>query len=355
MGKQLLVADQVKLQESAVSDDGLIEACLITPGWGSSGYYAESLLKENADKFIAGLHMYWDHPTVTEEWQRPERTLRDLAGALVEEAEWKDEGWSGPGIYAKAKVFKDYKETVDEIAPHIGISIRAYGTTHVGEAEGDSGDIVDSIVAVASADFVTLPGRGGKIKSMFESLRSNDDKDEPQRKDAPVDDVLKKQYESRIQELEAQLTEAKGNLATAQTELEEARGETALLREAVVLSEAKTAVEAELGKDKYDGLPEMSKTRLAEAVSAKPPVKDGSLDKEELVRVVEAKVKAEVDYLSKLGFGKVVGLGESRNPDEDAENDANESGNGTPDKLEESFKRLGLSESRAKIAAGGRN
>ncbi len=49
---------------------------LITPGWGSSGYYSEDVLEAaGRDRvFPAGTHMYIDHPSESETFDRPERT-----------------------------------------------------------------------------------------------------------------------------------------------------------------------------------------------------------------------------------------------------------------------------------------
>jgi hypothetical protein len=67
------------------------------------------------------------------------------------------------------------------------------------------------------------------------------------------------------------------------------------------------------------------------------------LDKDGFKKVIDEAVKAEADYLAKLGNGRIAGLGGSN------EGPAfNEAG------LVESFKALGLSESAAKLAAQGR-
>src|SRR5690554_7670050 len=42
---------------------------------GSSGYYPASVLeRDGATAFPAGTHIYLDHPTWEEDWQRPERS-----------------------------------------------------------------------------------------------------------------------------------------------------------------------------------------------------------------------------------------------------------------------------------------
>ena len=54
---------------------------LITPGWGSSGYYsAEALQQAVADRvWPRQTQMYIDHPTAEEQHTRPERSLQTLS------------------------------------------------------------------------------------------------------------------------------------------------------------------------------------------------------------------------------------------------------------------------------------
>ena len=104
--------------------------------------------------------MHWDHQTATEEAERPEGSLTTLAGELISDARWQDSGQAGPGLYADAKVFGPYQEAVNELAPHIGVSIRASGRTKQGEAEGRKGPILEQLVAARSCDFVVTPGAG---------------------------------------------------------------------------------------------------------------------------------------------------------------------------------------------------
>jgi hypothetical protein len=164
--------DRQPIAEAAVRGDGTVPVKLISPGWGSSGYYPAEMLERDGPKvFAAGTKMYWDHPTATEAAERPERSLRDLAGELVSAARWDPAHVDGPGLYAEAKVFSPFRESLDQLAPHIGVSIRASGTATQGEAEGRSGPIIDQLLGAMSVDFVTEAGRGGRILELFESLR----------------------------------------------------------------------------------------------------------------------------------------------------------------------------------------
>lgn len=149
----------------------LIDVELITPGWGSSGYYSADVLEAaGRDRvFAAGTHMYIDHPSASENRDRPERSLRDLAAVLAEDATW-----NGTALRGKARVFAPYQPLVTEMKDDIGVSIRAGGEVEMGEAEGRRGRIVTQLVHATSVDFVTRAGRGGRIAQLLESARPTD-------------------------------------------------------------------------------------------------------------------------------------------------------------------------------------
>jgi len=168
-----LDGDLVDLVEtSAVRSDGTVQVKLISPGWGTKGYYSSELLESDGPSaFPAGTQMFFDHPDDIESRIRPERSLRDLAGALATPARFDPSGPTGAGLYAEAKVFSHYQPLLEEMAPHIGVSIRALGTGQPGEAEGRRGLIVESIDEAVSVDYVTKAGRGGQVLPLLESAR----------------------------------------------------------------------------------------------------------------------------------------------------------------------------------------
>lgn len=168
-----LAGEFVALREKALRRDGTIGLRLIGPGWGSSGYYpAETLRRDGPQVFRSGMKMYWNHPTASEESERPEGDLRDLAAVLVSDARWEEAGQAGPGLYADAKLFEGYTKAVEELAPHIGVSIRGSGRASSGEAEGRQGTIISALTSGRSVDFVTEPGAGGRIVQLFEAART---------------------------------------------------------------------------------------------------------------------------------------------------------------------------------------
>jgi hypothetical protein len=302
---------------------------VIQPGWGSSGYYSPTLLRRDGPTiFSAGTKMFWDHQTQAEEASRPEGSLDRLAAELLEDAAYRDDGPAGPGLYARAKVFERYSTAVGELAPHIGVSIRASGITKTGEAEGRRGPIVERLVSAKSIDFVTAPGAGGKVLQLFESAGRGPAHNPPAANG-------RQQEESKMTETEIKaLQEAK---AVAEADV-------ARMREALLLREARDFV---TGKLSGITMPDLTRARLVEQLAGRPVVKDGKLDEPAYAPRIDEAVKAEIEYLAKVtGSGRITGMG----------SDAGGVGakNVTEAELIAAWQSFGLSESAAKIAARGR-
>jgi hypothetical protein len=136
---------------------------------GSTGYYGADMLRETARAriFHAGLPIYADHPTETEEAERPERSIRDLAGRLTTDAVYESDG-----LYADIEVYPMFGPLVEAMADSIGMSIRGSGTAEYGKPEGQRGPLITSIVSAESVDFVTAAGAGGKLVGLLESART---------------------------------------------------------------------------------------------------------------------------------------------------------------------------------------
>lgn len=170
MTRQVLTeATQTTTATPVEGQPGRFLVQLINPGWGSSGYYSASVLEAAAKNrvFPKGTHMYLDHPTASEQYERPERSVRDLAAVLAEDASYVD-----GALVAEAQVFGPYRDVLAQMADSIGVSIRAAAeVTEGGEAEGKRGRIIDALVEGLSADYVTHAGRGGKILQVLESAR----------------------------------------------------------------------------------------------------------------------------------------------------------------------------------------
>lgn len=140
---------------------------IITPGWGSSGYYSADVLERAAANRVipAGTHMYLNHASESERHDRPERDVEKIGAVLIEDAQW-----DGHRLFAGADLIGPHSELIESLAPYIGVSIDGSATDiTIGEAEGRRGKIIEDLAEVASVDFVTHAGRGGMV--LLESAR----------------------------------------------------------------------------------------------------------------------------------------------------------------------------------------
>lgn len=337
--------DLIKLEEKAVRDDDTVEICLITPGWGSSGYYSEQMLKKDGPKiFKKGLHMYMNHPTEEEDRHRPERDVRDLAGALQEDAVWKDNGFAGKGVYSSAKVFPNYKDFIDAAASHIGVSIRAGGTAVEGEAEGRHGLLVNSLQEGYSVDYVTMAGRGGQVLALYESNKKrisqlSETKSTAQNKDNTVVDISQEELD--------RLKSAAEKADTLETRLNDSNSVVLKMREALILSEAKTLISDTLA---IIEMPAVVREKVKTTVLRNVPVVDGELAKDKLIERAKEEAATELKYIESVTGsvtgGKVIGMSVPQSKELNAEEVDTE--------LTDAWKLFGLGENAAKIATVGR-
>lgn len=244
--------------EASSLGDGKYRIRIIVPGQGSSGVYTAENLAESAPLFKAGTEMFIDHPTETEEWERPERSIRDYAGVFLEDATVGEDG----ALYTVCKVFSGVNELIKDKWEHIGVSINAWCADPISE-DG----VVPPIAGVRSVDFVTTPGAGGGIVDLLESNRNDN-----YVKEAGMD----KEIESKFDELKASLIEAIGSKLEAavaiiqEAKAQEPTGEASVDVDSVLEAGRKMA---------ESGLPEAAIVRVREAVKAGADV-DSALESE---------------------------------------------------------------------------
>lgn len=307
-----LIERATELIEKSVDKDGTVPIKIIRAGWGSSGYYPREVLQRDGPKiFKSGLHMFWDHQTAREEAEKPEGSLDRLAAVLTEDAKWLEDGKYGAGLYARAKVNSRFKDVIDELAPHIGVSIRANGRARMGEAEGKKGPIVETLSSAKSIDYVTMPGAGGRVIELFESAIKREDK--------PMAD-------------DKELNELKLRVQRQQEAINNNRAER-LISDTLV---------------GYD-LPPQTKARVKLTLMQSYPLSEsGDLDDAKFVEVIKTTVTSEVKYLTELGaFGRITNLGSGGTPPELKDEDFDK-------EMASIFSELGLSEAGAKHAVKGR-
>lgn len=336
----------LKLCESAATLETIVlkeargsyDIKLIAPGPGSSAFYPKEVLQRDGPKvFKAGTHVYLNHPTQAEEAARPEGDVKNLAGVLASDAVYHESHPKGPGLYASMKVFADHAQTVEEKAPHVGMSIRASGIAESGTRKGGL-PVLKELTHAESVDVVTRAGAGGMILS--ESARDANLKEAEM-----TAEEITKLVESTVTKA---VTETRAAFEKPVSELQRRalRGD-ALVEAQRILSDC--------------SLVEASKARVVEACLSNIPEKDGAIDAEKLKALVEAEAKREGAYVASLtGSGRVFGMGASALVESDpvkarearklAEADAKEE----LDNDVAIFESLGMPKEAATFAAKGR-
>lgn len=129
---------------------------------GSSAYYSSEVLEAGAPLFKKGTQMFMNHMTKEETELRPEGDVRNLIGVLESDAVMESDG-----LYADLTIFSHHKTMLKEMAPYIGLSIKAHGSVE----ESDSGPVLKEFTSVESVDVVTKAGAGGMFVSLAESAK----------------------------------------------------------------------------------------------------------------------------------------------------------------------------------------
>jgi hypothetical protein len=271
---------------------------IIAPGKGSSAVYPEAILEQAArDKvFPKGLQMYWNHQTESEQRERPEGDLRDLAGVLTENAYYDRSGPAGPGLYARAKATEAYAKPIDDLSKHIGVSIRAFGASKPGKDL----PIVEKLTRAASVDFVTRAGAGGKILQLFEAAR-------PHIKPKESEDMDKLEVQGLITEAMKPLQDT---ITGLQAENKVLRESAAALIAKDAITEAARFVRGKLA-DPSVVLHGSVQARLTRDLAARAPMTEaGALDTEKFTPIVEQAIKESVaEFAAITGSGRVAGMG----------------------------------------------
>jgi hypothetical protein len=135
--------------------------------WGSSGYYGREVLeRDGPNVWPAGTQVFMDHPGITEQQDRPERSVRDLAGKITSTPIYEADG-----LYADVEFYPHVAPVIEALWDDVGMSIRASGTAESGERDGRTGPVITSLSEGVSVDVVTRAGAGGKLVQMLESAR----------------------------------------------------------------------------------------------------------------------------------------------------------------------------------------
>lgn len=156
---QTLLRESVK--ESPVkTGDNRWRVIVAKPGKGSSGTYSAEVFKRDAQKMVPpGAQSFFNHDE--------KRDPRDMLGYFPDGAVWSEEDQA---VIAELSVFESWKPLVEQLAPHVGISLYALGEID------DDGNVTSFIEdAYNGADLVSRPGLKGAgfDQKLYEAARSS--------------------------------------------------------------------------------------------------------------------------------------------------------------------------------------
>ncbi len=339
-----LVAEVIPLTEANVTSKGKGQVVVIQPGFNASKkrYYPKETLARDF-KIFEKAKMFADHPTEDEDRARPERSIKDWV-AVLENVRIRNTDGAVIGDYTVVEPWMEAKlaklRDTGQL-DKIGVSINAVGSATKQKIEGVETNFIERLVAARSVDFVTEPGAGGAVE-LFESNDNQFDLDlvdvarlRERRPDLTklIEDSVREDFikEARKKvELEEQVKDLTTKNADLVKENEGLKTRIAEADKVKVKADAQAKIKEAVDKAE---LPDAAKTKLTERF------KDAESD----TGVAEA-IKAEGDYIKALAeAGEVRGFGNSK-PNPEADHKA----------LVESFKRTGMSDKEAEIAAGAR-
>ncbi|MBU2072791.1 MAG: hypothetical protein KKA68_21360, partial [Gammaproteobacteria bacterium] len=331
------------LTEATLTAKGVAKVIIIKPGFGNEAdnhYYPVETLRRDYDVF-EGVKMYADHQTEDEEKKRPEGSIKEWVASLKNVRYEEGLGIVGDAVIIEPWLQQKLAMLRDKgLLSEMGVSIRAAGIGSKAKVDGKEANVVERITNARSVDFVTEAGAGGGVL-FYEADGKEYDIDvvsfETFKLHRPD---LVKMVESNIKntmmqevkqamEIENQVKELSTKVEAVTKERDDALGKIAEAEKAKKRAEAKSIIDEAIGKS---GLPDAAKAKLTERFK----------DAEAADGIAEA-IKAEQDYIKAITeAGKVKGMGDSK-PNAEASHKA----------LVESFKRLGLDDKQAEIAAKG--
>jgi hypothetical protein len=157
----------------AVTGKRVWNARLIASGVSLNGkYYSGEMLKSTGSAaFPVGTLVHADHQTWGEAYDRPEKSVKTIIGAIATEPKL-DTVDGVEGLYANVEFTEEWAPRVEQIAPFVGLSI---STQYIADETAEREDGVETVAAFVpfptnSVDLVTVPGAKGKLLRALESF-----------------------------------------------------------------------------------------------------------------------------------------------------------------------------------------
>ena len=157
----------------AVTGKRVWNARLIASGVSLNGkYYSGEMLESTGSAaFPVGTLVHADHQTWSEAYDRPEKSVKTIIGAIATEPKL-DTVDGVEGLYANVEFTEEWAPRVEQIAPFVGLSI---STQYIADETAEREDGVETVAALVpfptnSVDLVTVPGAKGKLLRALESF-----------------------------------------------------------------------------------------------------------------------------------------------------------------------------------------
>ena len=157
----------------AVTGKRVWNARLIASGVSLNGkYYSGAMLESTGPAaFPVGTLVHADHQTWGEAYDRPEKSVKTIIGAIATEPKLNTVD-GVEGLYADVEFTEEWAPRVEQIAPFVGLSI---STQYIADETAEREDGVETVAAFVpfptnSVDLVTVPGAKGKLLRALESF-----------------------------------------------------------------------------------------------------------------------------------------------------------------------------------------
>lgn len=241
------------VMEAPVKKGNRWRVIVAKPGTGSSGKYSAEVLERDAQKMLPpGAQSFFTHDE--------KRDPRDMVGVYPEGGSWSKEDQA---VVAELDVFESWKPLVEQLAPHVGMSLYALGD------KDDDDNVTEFFEDLYNgADIVSRPGLKGSgfDQKLYEEARAASEKPSAE-PSALKGKETKEMDEAKVAELVGKaVADAIAPLVSAQN----AKAEEAAQKDAdkAAVSEALEAYDAAVKAiDEADLIPEQVEALRAEAKS----------------------------------------------------------------------------------------
>lgn len=174
MTSSIKLREATALKEAVEGKKYTWPICIIeSDKMGSSGFYPRDVIERDGPLvFAQNTQIFIDHLSESEEWDRPEGSVHNLAGFISTTPEFRESSGDTPaGLYAEATFFDHYGPMIDAVREHVGMSIRAWAEADIQDLGAGPVAVITRLISAESVDVVTKAGAGGKILEAIESAK----------------------------------------------------------------------------------------------------------------------------------------------------------------------------------------